>query len=88
MKLNNISPRLTEQQLHIFEEKGHWYACGRSAQIMRQLEASYTKIKLFTNHAHSTFFTDRMEVDFNNVVEKFTIILCSDTELILMCPEC
>ena len=87
MMMNAISPRPTEQQLHIYEEKGRWYAYGRSAQIMRQLQTSYTKVKLFANHTHSTFLTDRVEVDFKSVVEKFTIILCSDTELILKCPK-
>lgn len=84
--MNAISPKPTEQQLHIYEEKGHWYAYGRSAQIMRQLQTSYAKVKLFANNTRD-ILTDRIEVDFKNVVEKFTIILCSDTELVLKCPK-
>ncbi len=87
MMMNDISPKPTEQELHIYEEKGHWYAYGRSAQIMRQLQASHTKVKLFANQTQGSLLTDRMEVDFKSVIERFTIILCSDTELTLKCPE-
>ena len=86
--MNDTSSQAACQQLHIYEEKGRWYAYGRSAQVMRQLQTSYTKVKLFANHTRSIFLTDRVEVDFKNVVERFTIILCSDTELVLKCPEC
>lgn len=88
MTMNDISPKSAEQQLHIYEEKGRWYAYGRSAQVMRQLQTSYAKVKLFANHTRNIFLTDRVEVDFMNVVERFTIVLCSDTELVLKCPKC
>lgn len=88
MTMNDISSQPKEQQLRILEEQGRWYAYGHSAQMMRQLQASYAKVKLFVNNTRNHRLTDRVEVDFKSVVERFTILLCSDTELVLKCPEC
>lgn len=89
MTVNDILTRESEnaQQLHIYEEGGRWYAYGRSAQVIWLLQRNFVNARLFANHTRNILLTDRMEVDFKNVVERFTIVLCSDTELTLKCPE-
>lgn len=87
MKMRDILTRESEntQQVYIYEEKDHWYAYGHSAQFIKQLHDGFVKVKEFANNTHSKV-TDRVEVDFKAIIEKFTIILCSDTELVLKCP--
>lgn len=88
MEKHNILPHKPEnaQQMHIYEEEGHWYAHGHSAYLMRQLQKGNVKIKLFVNNTCGVA-TDKVEVNFKTVVEKFTIVLCSDTKITFQCPN-
>lgn len=75
------------QQVYIYEEDGHWYAYGHSAQLIKQLSDKYVKMRLFVNSTYG-IVTNRIEVDFKAIIEIFPIILCSDTELVLEYPDC
>ena len=75
-----------EQQVCIYEEEGHWYAYGRSAHILRQLQNGFEKVKLLVNNTYDKVVINRIEVDFRVIIEMFTIILCSDSKLVLKCP--
>lgn len=83
MNMQYILSRESEdtQRMYIYEEEGHWYAYGRSAEIIKQLQKGYVKAKQFVNNT-----CERVEVDFKKVIEKFNIILCSDREITLQMP--
>lgn len=71
--------------LHIYEEKGHWYANKNSTRFIKQLQKEYEKMKLLVNNSCSNT-DDKIEVNFETIINKFTIIRCSDTEMILKIP--
>ena len=87
MKKRDILIRESEntQQMYIYEEEGHWYAYGRSAQFLKQIDG-LVKTNEFDSNIHGKI-SDRVEVNFEAIIEKLTIILCSDTELILQYPH-
>lgn len=78
-----LSGRLKETVvLRIYEDKGHWYAKGRSAQFIRLLQKQYTKTKLFV-HSTRNWLVDRVELDLTTMLEHFRAVKCSDNEILL-----
>lgn len=88
MKKMNIQTQDSKvsNHLHLYEEEGHWYAYGHSAQLMKRLQNGIVKVKQLANSAQH-LVADRVEIDFNTILEKCTIILCSDNELVVKYPE-
>lgn len=89
MEIHDILSRESEntQNVYIYEKEGRWYAYGYSAQLIKQqLHNGLVKVKNFVNNAYGVM-VDRVEVDFKAIIEKFTIVLCSDEELVLKCPN-
>lgn len=72
--------------LHLYEKEGRWYAYGHSAQLIKRLQNGIGKVKQLANSAQH-LVSDCVEIDFNTILEKFTIILCSDNELVVKYPD-
>lgn len=88
MEKMNIQTQASKDSnhLHLYEKEGHWYAYGHSAQLMKRLQNGIGKVKQLANSAQH-LVTDCVEIDFNTILEKFTIILCSDNELVVKYPD-
>lgn len=86
MEMHDILSRESEntQDVYLYEEEGRWYAYGRSAQLIKQLQQGLIKMKQLVNSAYGNVI-DQVEVDFKTAIEKCTIILCSDSEMVLKC---
>ena len=78
MEMLDILTRESEntQQVYVYEEEGHWYAYERSAQLVKKILNGIVRIIL-----------DRVEVDLATLIEKCPIVLCSDSEIVIECPE-
>lgn len=74
------------QQVYIYEEEGKWYAYERSAQLIEQLLKELVRIKQFVNHTYD-IIVDRVEVNLGILIEKCPITLCSDSEMVIECPQ-
>ena len=88
MKMLEILSRESKntQQVYVYEEKGHWYAYGRSALFIKQLFKGLVKIRQFANTTYDIIL-ERVEVDLAALIEKCPIALCSDSEIIMDCPR-
>ena len=86
MEMYDILSRESEntQDVYLYEVGGHWYAYGRSAQLIKQLQQGLVKMKQFVNSTYGSVI-DQVEVDFKATIEKCTIIPCSDSEMVLKC---
>lgn len=72
--------------MHLYEKEGRWYAYGHSAQLIKRLHNGIVKVKQLANNAQH-LVADCVEIDFNAILERFTIILCSDNELVVKHPD-
>ena len=88
MEILDILYRESEniQQVYIYEEEGKWYAYERSAQLIEQLLKGLVRIKQFVNHTYD-IIVDRVEVNLGTLIEKCPITLCSDSEMVIECPQ-
>lgn len=86
MEMHDILSRESEntQDVYLYEVGGRWYAYGRSAQLVKQLQKGVVKMRQFVNSTCGSVI-DQVEVDFKAAIEKCTIILCSDSEMVLKC---
>lgn len=88
MEMLDILTRESEntQQVYVYEENGHWYAYERSAQLIKRILKGLVKIKQFINSTYDIIL-DRVEVDLTTLIEKCPVTLCSDSEIVIECPE-
>ncbi|ADV43890.1 hypothetical protein [Bacteroides helcogenes] len=83
MKTSNYASDTSDnaQQICIYEENDCWYADKRSADIIKQA-AEKEVVKKRTQRFFG-LLTDRVEVDFKAMIEKFNVKICSDKKIIL-----
>ena len=88
MEILEILSRESEntQQVYVYEEEGHWYAYERSAELVKQILKGLVSIKQFVNTTYEIIL-NRVEVDLTALIERCPITLCSDSEMVIECPE-
>lgn len=84
MDILNILKRESESkdEIYIYEVDGKWYAYENSAVLISQLLNGIVTIKQFINDTYEIIIR-MVEVEFD-LLRKFTIISCADTELKLL----
>lgn len=88
MEMLEILSRESEntQQVYVYEEEGHWYAYEHSAQLIKRILKGLVKIKQCINSTYDIIL-DRIEVDLATLIERCPVALCSDSEIVIECPE-
>ena len=87
MEMLDILTRESEntQQVYVYEEEGHWYAYERSAQLVKKILNGIVRICL--SRGLGDVYKRQVEVDLATLIEKCPIVLCSDSEIVIECPE-
>ena len=64
-----------KSEIYISEEDGRWYACYRSAHLLKKLNETVLRGVML----------DKVEVDLNKLLNgPWIVVLCSDNEIIMM----
>lgn len=67
-----------KSEIYISEEDGRWYACYRSAHLLKKLNETVLRGVML----------DKVEVDLNKLLNgPWIVVLCSDNEMILIKNE-
>ena len=67
-----------KSEIYISEEVGRWYACYRSAHLLKKLIETVLRGVML----------DKVEVDLNKLLNgPWIVVLCSDNEMILIKNE-